>query len=77
MEKSDLKLLERIFAAEINNALPYQGKPKRYRELEEEGYVEHVTVTLPGRFPVQISGWVLTHKGRYAYCNECGKVEGR
>lgn len=72
----DLKLLERVFTGEIEaamkgHALPVQIKSKRMLVLESEGYVEEVTVTLPGRFPVRVTGWVLTVRGNYAYCSSC------
>lgn len=72
MKKADLKLLERIFEAEINGTLPAQLKSQRLPDLAKEGYVEAVCRTLPGRFPVRVKGWVLTELGRYTYCSSCG-----
>jgi hypothetical protein len=71
MTKSDLKLLEHIFSAEIEGRLPYQSKAAAYKRLETYGLVEHVEIALPGILPVIIPGWILTHKGRIAYCESC------
>lgn len=75
MTKKHLKLLEKVFAAEIEGRLPYQSKAKGYKELEELDLVAWGTVTLGGGgFPVTVSGWYLTHSGRYAYCESCKDV---
>lgn len=73
MRASDLKLLGHVFNAEINSALnggPYvaQIKSKRMDYLEKQGYIKEITETLSGRFPVQVTGWVLTEFGRLVYC---------
>lgn len=76
MKKADLKLLGRVFEAEFNAAMtgaPHvaQIKSQRMRELEKEGYVAEKTITLPGRFPVKVTGWELTELGRMTYCASC------
>lgn len=76
MNAKDLKLLERVFEAEISSAInggPYvaQIKSKRMLDLEKEGYVQRHTEVLGGRFPLKISGWILTELGRVTYCMSC------
>lgn len=76
MKKSDLKLLERIFAHDVESAIggssfPYQSRSKQYERLEKEGYIKKSMVILPGRFPVTITGWDLTLLGHATYCMSC------
>lgn len=75
MKKSDLQLLERVFTAEIYGRLPFQSKSKQIHRLCDEGYVEPMTKTFPGRFAVTVKGYALTHAGRFAYCESCADVE--
>ena len=72
-----LRALEAVFAAEIDNRLPFQSKAKVYTELEKDGYIEPFSRVFGSgeRFPVTVSGYVLTHAGRYAYCSQCGAEE--
>lgn len=72
MTKADLRILERLFDAEIVGLLPAQLRSKRLAQLRTDGYVEEMTVTFPGRFPIMVTGWCLTHLGRYVYCESCG-----
>lgn len=73
MTKKDLKLLERIFEREISGTDPLQSTNARYPILEEMGYVTQATRHFkPDRFgPITITGWILTHAGRIAYCESC------
>lgn len=71
MRKADLRLLEKVFNAEIYDKLPFQSKAGGYQKLAELGMVEFGEIVLPGRFPVTVSGWYLTHLGRYTYCKAC------
>lgn len=71
MKKRYLDMLERVFVAEINDRLPFQSKRKIMLELAAEGYIQPMTTILPGRFPVRIEGWELTHLGRLSYCTTC------
>ena len=76
MTKTDLKLLERVFEAEVNGALtgaPYvaQIKSKRMAFLAESGLVQEVTITMSGWPPLKITGWALTELGRLTYCTSC------
>ena len=59
MNKTDLKLLERCFSAEIDYALkgtplPFKTRSKRMVMLAERGLVEEITEVLPGRGAVRI-----------------------
>ncbi len=75
MTKKDFKLLERVFEREISGHL-LQSESKEYERLEAEGMVDFKNIVLGGRFPVTIKGWVLTHRGRIAYCQECSNDQG-
>ena len=67
-----LKALEKVWAAEIENRLPFQSKAKIYKSLEEDGLVAPMNLILHGdRFGTVISGWQLTHAGRLFYCSSC------
>lgn len=76
MNKKKLAILEKYFAAEINSALSPQPIPplcqlkdsKDVSELLDEEMIIHAECKLGGRFPVTIKGYVLTQRGRYAYC---------
>lgn len=68
--------LGELFAAEVNseftNLPPIKQLPKRYgAQLVNKGLAEEVEATLPGRFPVRISGYVLTQLGHMTYCMSC------
>jgi tRNA splicing endonuclease len=68
VNKITLDALEKVFAAEIDDKLPFQSKAKIYRELEEKGFV----VRGKRNFGlVVVEGWYLTHPGRYVYCLNC------
>ncbi len=68
---ADFELLGRVFEAEIAGQLLAQIRNKRLHALAEKGWVEEMTMILPGRFPVRVKGWVLTELGRYTYCASC------
>lgn len=75
MTKAELKMLEKLFAAEVDAAVSgsalrgiVQSKSKLLQKLEAEGYVRRARVELGGRFPVVIEGWELTLAGNAAYC---------
>lgn len=63
------KALESVFAREIAGTLPHQSRSSVFTELENEGMVEKHKERFGGRFPVVVEGWVLTHRGRMAYCD--------
>lgn len=76
--RAELKVLEKMFEAEIDHAmrkikLPYcyQSKSKLLPALEEKRLIERVKFTLGGRFAMEIEGWALTHSGRFTYCANC------
>lgn len=74
MNKQQLTILERAFCAEIDAALMggpgvIQTRSKVAKELEDDGYLSTATVSLGGRIPMTITGYVLTHAGRLAYCS--------
>lgn len=84
MKKSEIAILEKAFRAEINGALGNTSSPLGYtssllqtkskvaQQLVTDGYLVAATETMQfGRFPVEISGYLLTHAGRLAYCLTC------
>ena len=76
MTNAQYKLLEKVFAAEIEGRI-HPSKDKRYKVLEAEGCVEHVFHQVgKDRFgPIVVTGWALTHKGRIIYCQWASKWE--
>ena len=75
--KKDFLLLEKIFSDEINGQLPFQSKSKEYKRLESEGLVQYGTEVIgKDRFgEIKVSGWYLTHAGRFAYCDACSEMD--
>lgn len=72
LTKCKLKALEKVFAAEIENRLPFCSRAGIYRELCDEGLLMPMERVLGGPpFPVRISGFQLSHAGRFAYCVSC------
>ncbi len=77
MNKRQIVLLEKAFAAEIEHAIEKKGsgllhkKSKIADQLVTDGYLQWVSFTLPGRFPVTVSGYALTEFGRITYCFSC------
>jgi acyl-CoA synthetase (AMP-forming)/AMP-acid ligase II len=76
MDKRDLVLLEKAFAAEIDAALSKSGlcvmqtkATKRADALVSDGLLRKVKETLAGRYTVE--GYALTEAGRLAYCLTC------
>jgi hypothetical protein len=71
MKKSELKILEKVWEAEINSAFCAHGihllqtKSKVAQKLAKEGFLNFSSVTFKG---VVISGYELTHLGRLTYC---------
>jgi hypothetical protein len=75
LTKRHAAALGRLFGREIEAAMMHAKLPpvvklgtKLAAELEELGFVEAVEVTFGGRFPVTISGYVLTWRGHMTYC---------
>jgi len=76
MTKKETALLEKLFEAEVTAALSkgihlVQTKSSTARKLEDDGFIQKRTVTLGGRFPVDVTGYELTKAGRMAYCLTC------
>lgn len=69
--KSTIKALERVFAAEIEDRLPFQSKAKIFQRLCEDGLLAPMERKFGGRFPITVRGYELTHAGRFLYCSEC------
>lgn len=72
MTLAEFKALENVFAAEIDGRI-HQSNAKILSNLDNNGLVESLKRTLPGRFPVTITGWVLTQRGRLLFCEECSQ----
>jgi hypothetical protein len=68
---TELEALEKVWIAEVSNQLPFQSRAAIYKRLEAHNLVERMEVTLPGRLPVVVNGWQLTHAGRLYYCSSC------
>lgn len=71
--KAELAALEKVFAAEIEDRLPFQSKAKIFQRLCDEGMLQPMTREFrPDRFgAITVSGYQLTHSGRLAYCMTC------
>jgi hypothetical protein len=70
LTRAEFEALEKVFTAEIFGYV-HQRKAKIFKELEAAGMVTEHTDTWAGRFPVRVTGWILTHRGRMAYCRAC------
>lgn len=71
MNKSDLKVLEQAFLLEIDGRM-LQRDSGQIKRLALHGYLEPVTASVGRGWPqVKCQGYVLTHKGRLAYCKSC------
>lgn len=79
MNKREREILEAAFVAEMNAALDrlpdymrlIQRRGKLIERMADEGLLER-RVALHG--PVTITGYALTHAGRFAYCCSCGEA---
>jgi hypothetical protein len=71
--KKVLKALEKVFAAEINDRLPFQSKAIIFKQLCDDGLIEPYQRTFGAgtAMPVTCSGYQLTHAGRIMYCASC------
>jgi hypothetical protein len=67
--------LEKVFAAEIEDRLPFQSRAKIYDELYQRGMIAPMQKVYGGSFSVTVDGYQLTHAGRYAYCSNCRDAE--
>jgi hypothetical protein len=72
MKKSELKILEKVFEAEVQAAFSthgihlFQTKSKVAAKLAEEGFLNFCQINFSG---LRVSGYELTHAGRLAYCS--------
>lgn len=74
--KKVLTALEKVFSAEINGCLPFQSKASIYRDLMAAGLVDSDQRSFgSGWSAVTVSGYALTHAGRYLYCANCESPE--
>lgn len=79
ISKAELKMLERMFEAEIESALskskmPYcfQSKSKIMGKLQAKGLVESIEFTIgSGPLAVSVEGYVLTASGHLTYRMSC------
>lgn len=76
MNKDDMALLEKAYAAEVDAALSKSElymmqtrATKRADALVDDGLLRKVNKTLAGRYTVE--GYALTEAGRLAYCMTC------
>lgn len=71
--KAEMKMLERAFAAEVENRLPFQSRSEIAHRLARDGYLQPMAVEYPAdRFgSITVRGWQLTHLGRLTYCMSC------
>jgi hypothetical protein len=74
MNKRDLEILGRAYVAEINAAFTkgpglLATRSKVAERLEREGYLERRTIQFGSLPTVTITGYVLTHLGRFTYCS--------
>lgn len=76
MTKAEMNALEKVFAAETNDRLPFQSKAKIYQSLCSGGYLETMNRKFDhDRFGVVVAGYQLTHLGRITYCASCADHE--
>lgn len=69
--KAVLSALEKVWAAEITDRLPFQSRAAIYAKLHDDGLVAPMEQKFGGRFAVTVKGWQLTHVGRFLYCSSC------
>lgn len=76
--KTILNALEKVFAAEIENRLPFQSKARIFRQLADDGLIEPMERNFGhDRFGVRVKGYQLTHAGRLLYCSSCDEAPYR
>lgn len=70
--KRIMNALEKVFAAEIENRLPFQSKARVFQDLAADGLLEPMERKFgAGWSAITVSGWQLTHAGRLLYCSSC------
>jgi hypothetical protein len=74
--KKVMNALEKVFSAEIYGRPIFQSKASIYRDLLAAGLVEWASHSYgQGWSAVTVSGYALTHRGRYLYCSNCDDPE--
>ena len=73
LTKRQWTALGRIFEREAGGLGVLESKSLTYTELAVEGCVERCTFDLGrDRFgPLVVTGWALTERGRFMYCEAC------
>jgi hypothetical protein len=75
--KKVLNALGKVFAAEVHDLLPFQSNASIYRDLLASGLVSQMERVFGyGWSAVRVSGYQLTHAGRYLYCANCEDTDG-
>jgi hypothetical protein len=70
--KRHLDALEKVFHAEIEARLPFQSKARVFQELADLGLLESMERKFgTGWTGITVTGWQLTHAGRFLYCSSC------
>lgn len=74
-----LRLLEKAFAAEMEGRLPLQVRESRaVARAMEDGLIARSEVMIGDGWPLAVSGFALTDRGRILWCEYCAeKEEGR
>ena len=67
MKSSEMKMLERVFGAEIEGRM-FQSKSKILNDLRERNLVCPEIRAIGPPPIVTYSGWIPTHLGRITYC---------
>jgi len=71
-DKATLNALEKVFAAEIDDRLPFQSRAKIFQKLLDDGLLATMDRTYgTGPFAATVSGYQLSHAGRLIYCTSC------
>jgi hypothetical protein len=79
MGKAEVDALGKVFAHEIERAvgerrhnMPFQSKAAIFKRLAVQGLLEESSVMV-GEPPIRVlvSGYELTHAGRFLYCSSC------
>ena len=70
---STIKALEKVFAATVENRLPFQSKAAIYKRLEAQGLIQpYSEINGRDRFgAIEVKGYQLTQLGMLTYCTSC------
>ena len=77
LSKRELRALEKLFEAEIENRLPLQSKDKIFDTLCDKGLVQKQTRSFKilGNLSISVEGYRLTLAGHYTYCSSVKEPE--